>query len=925
MKKVFDNKPLAVFVLFVLACALTFLCGKTRTTYTMPDIEKQKSEGLSEAEPYVAQFTAFHKDLYSIWIEPNEDYETEGSIRVSLCDQYGESLASCERECADLNFGYMNEFELHTSGLTEGETYNIAITAHGCEGAVNLSVTDNTTLLKQMTYKAPITKRGMLPYVMGYALLAILIIAATEGRNGFGRQAKIVCFGLFVIGTSALILMNDEGTSALKYDGTELVHEEGYEDYRGYLSFNEGDNSPGLMCSTEGYILNAGEYMISLSYLTGDASNTIGVEDDGVTLCEFQIDPTATYGEYTFSVDKDTQNTVISIYYGGSGTLKVNELTLKPTEGRSFYTDNYFILILFWALCALGIYIYHRNRRKPIARELLMDNLAIVAIALLGFYPYMTSNLWAADDLAYHMLRIEGLKDAIVDGQLPAVIMPNALSGNGYLNSMYPYLFLYIPALLRIFNVSLVLSYKTLIFLANLATAALTYVGVKSVCDRRMPALLGAMLYVMLPYRFCNIYARGALGETLAMTFLPFLFAAIYHLLLGDKKKWYWIIIALSGLLQCHIISFVIGCVLTAIPCILFMRELLKDKRWLLLIKAGIISLFINLWFLVPFVWFYLKGDLDRESLDWSGFTEYTCDPAYFLNMTGSEDYRYLSFGIPVAVIILLGVVHLIWERKSENGAREQYLRLLYIVGALFTLLLTAYGASDNLMDVYAVNKIFTTIQYPWRLFAYASALFIFAGVIWFAQSTLLERNNLKNIIFVGLIITCAFTGMRSLYKFENYSYENYTDEYTAGHETKVKGYVAKEGMVIYPYEWRREGVDETDLLSIYFVENYETTDIINYEKKGSTLKVDYTATADADIILPVMYYYGYQAVDENGSAVNTGLASGYAMVCELNADGNEHSLIISYKEPAGFVAAMWISIVSVIACAVLSKRKRKA
>ena len=126
-----------------------------------------------------------------------------------------------------------------------------------------------------------------------------------------------------------------------------------------------------------------------------------------------------------------------------------------------------------------------------------------------------------ADDVCYHLLRIEGLKDGMLDGQFPVVIFPEALAGNGYLNSMYPYLFLYIPAFLRLLGVSLALSYKTLIFLANIATVAVIYKVLKSMTPSRYACILGTALYILLPYRFTNIYARGALGETLALTFLP--------------------------------------------------------------------------------------------------------------------------------------------------------------------------------------------------------------------------------------------------------------------------------------------------------------------------------------------------------------------------------------------------------------------
>ena len=101
-----------------------------------------------------------------------------------------------------------------------------------------------------------------------------------------------------------------------------------------------------------------------------------------------------------------------------------------------------------------------RNIKKPFEKEKLVDACVMILLAIFVTAPFYASSMAGADDQCYHLLRIEGLKDAILDGQMPAIILPNAMSGNGYLNSMYPYLFLYLPALLRICGVSLILSYK---------------------------------------------------------------------------------------------------------------------------------------------------------------------------------------------------------------------------------------------------------------------------------------------------------------------------------------------------------------------------------------------------------------------------------------------------------------------------------
>lgn len=924
MQKLSKFKSLVVVAIFFVACGLTFLFGTTRTTYTMPNLEKQQTDALMAPEGYTASFSAYHSRLRSISIEPNQVAYNEGSLMLILSNEFGEEIARDTIECSELKYGYMNEFMLNAK-LVQGDTYNITVIPENCDGAIALSIMDHSLLLTENTYYAPITKRGMMPYVLGYALFAMLIIAAMEDRKAYSKIAAVSTYGLFLIAAVALFMMNDEGYRELRYQGVELNHASGYEDYRGYLTASPDTSKEGVMCYSDSYMLHAGEYTINLSYLTGDEGNTIEVIDDELGVYSFDINPTGTYGEYTFSFDKDTQNTVINVYYCGTGVLKINELKLKPAVGKSFYSDNMFMLVVFLILNAAGIYLFHRNKKKPISKETLADAVVIIAIASFGLYPFITSNMGTGDDLSYHLMRIEGLKDAILDGQFPAVVMPNALSGNGYLNSMYPYLFLYIPAVLRVFNVSLILSYKVLIFLANLATAALTYIGVKSVCNSRYGALLSAMVYVCLPYRFNNIYARGALGEILAMTFLPFLFAAVYHLLLGDRKKWYWIIIALSGLLQSHIISFVIGCMMTAVACILFLRELLSEKRWLDLIKAAAISALVNIWFLVPFVWFYFNGQLGKAVLDWAGFAEYTCDPAYFLNMIGQDHYRYLSFGVPVAALIIFGIYHVTFEAKNHDGARERYFRLLYVMAALLTLLITAYGASYNWKNIYIIDRLMTTIQFPWRLFAQASALFIFTGAVWMAESEALNRANMKRGLFIAIAFTCSFVGMRGLGKFENYSTEVYTDQYTAGHETKVRGIAADNSLEIYPYEYRMNGVDDENLLIYYFIDKPETTDIIEYSKNGTSVDVVYKATeADTTITIPVMNYYGYCAMDESGNPVEITQVRDYAMLCSLIDDGQQHTLSIRYKEPGLFVISMWISIISFVSVLVIPQLKRK-
>ena len=164
---------------------------------------------------------------------------------------------------------------------------------------------------------------------------------------------------------------------------------------------------------------------------------------------------------------------------------------------------------------------------------------------------------------------------------------------------MYPYLFLYIGAFLRICRVSLALSYKVLIFLANLGAAVSAYVTVKSIVQSRRSVILAVVLYTLMPYRFTNIFSRGDLGEILALVFWPLVIAGLYHVILGDRRKWYFLVIGFSGALQSHILSAAFVAVICVITALVYVGRIIRDKRYVEIGKAAGISMLLNMWYLV--------------------------------------------------------------------------------------------------------------------------------------------------------------------------------------------------------------------------------------------------------------------------------------------------------------------------------------
>ena len=132
----------------------------------------------------------------------------------------------------------------------------------------------------------------------------------------------------------------------------------------------------------------------------------------------------------------------------------------------------------------------------------------------------------------------------------------------------------------------MVTAYHTLIVLINVATAISMYCSVKSITKSKFSAIFGTVLYMLAPYRLCDLYIRSAIGEALAMIFLPLAIAGIYHILLGEKSKWYYLLIGLTGITQSHVLSCLLIGLVMIFLCVIFVKYLLLERRYLKLIMT---------------------------------------------------------------------------------------------------------------------------------------------------------------------------------------------------------------------------------------------------------------------------------------------------------------------------------------------------
>ena len=723
---------------------------------------------------------------------------------------------------------------------------------------------------------------------------------------------------LFIV----LLWLGDEGKQPIVYNGIELQHSMGLINTENALVIKKaaglidsedmqtlGDIMAGYssVASTPNYVMNRGTYTVSMSYGADHEDSVLELWEQGNKIAAWPIEPEEKELTADFALSRDAKELQFRVNYSGNGTLTLRKFSITPHT--LFYTDTYFLIAVF-VLAHLVGWLYLKSGRR-ISGEGLVDVCVILGAALLATTPIMQTYLYNADDLCYHLARLEGLKDGILDGQvIPVNILPDGLQNNGYMNAMYPYLFLYIGAFLRICRVSLAFSYKVLLFLSNLGSAVCAYAAVKSMVKSRRSVLLSVVLYTLMPYRFTNMLSRGDLGEILALVFWPMVIAGLYHIVMGDRKKWYFLVIGFSGALQSHILSVTYVAAVCAVTVLLYCVRIAKEKRYIELLKAAVLTILLNLWYVAPFLYYYYNEELDKEVLRWSGYYEQSINLSNMTQSLSLYNKQYFSLGLALLGCLGIGVIYLLCEKRGRVSEADGYTLYLFVLGGIFVFLTTGYFPSRALMANDFFRNIATMLQFPWRFLGPASACFLFVGAACLDRSEFLKPyRNVIAAMLVGLNLLVIITVPTDN---NHVPYKDAQSAASKGHETKLGTSVG----LFYPHEWRLMDATDDKLTTSVVLSDIGDVSVRDYKKEGTKAAVSYTAvSAEAYIELPLQNYLGYRAQDETGQPVKIERGDGGRMRFFVNGDGAEHRIYVRYGPVWGFVAADVVSALTVLYC----------
>ena len=519
-------------------------------------------------------------------------------------------------------------------------------------------------------------------------------------------------------------------------------------------------------------------------------------------------------------------------------------------------------------------------------------------------------------DLAYHLMRIENIKDGLLDGQFPVRIGPAYKNGLGYASPiLYPELFLYLPALFRLCGVSLMVSYQALVFLINLATLFVTYHAVKKLTGKATVALIASLVYGLGFNRLITFYTRAAIGEALALIFFPCVMLGMAEALHRGKLS-KWLIIGMTGLIQAHVVSVEIAVLFCALYTLLAL--VLRKTTWrgiLRLAAAAGITVLLNLWFLVPFL------RLALEPLRMFNYTTRTALHAVypaqlfssFASPFGKAEYLGTTAEMPLSVGLLPFIGILLYLLKGREDDRTLRATGLFSLGFGLAALLIASTLCPwtYIAKIPVLGELLFAAQFPWRYLGIAG---FFLAVVFGIAAYGIGRDYTKLLIAACLILA-IFNAAPFLDQF----IQEENQVYVMREKTDMDALLA---YTTWDYDYADTDFKALEDIPVAVSASGDIA-ISEFSKHGTHVAFDYAADTDQTVTLPLYLYPGYTAV-LNGTQALAPFDGGNHLLA-LSLPAGEGSVSVYYKGFWYFNAANYVSLLTAIllaAWAVLRRRR---
>lgn len=466
------------------------------------------------------------------------------------------------------------------------------------------------------------------------------------------------------------------------------------------------------------------------------------------------------------------------------------------------------------------------------------------------FTYFINGKTLLADDILYHINRIQGVADSIDGGVFPAILHPNTLNGYGYANSIfYQEYFLYIPAFLVSLGMNVTVAYMLFILLIVISMCLIFYTFVKKFTINKYIITISIIVFILTQYIFLDLFYRGALGEVLGALFFEVVMLGLYNMLKEDFSKPWLLLIGFCGIALSHTVTLVITAFFLIVVVLINAKKLLTEKSFYLkILSIAPIFILVLLMFYFPMLEMYLSDDFWVNN-SWIKTSE-TAQNLYEIVID-----RY-GLGIITVIILLLRAFI---KTNDENRSRMKLIDKGLIFIAIITFIVSALFPWKQL------DNVVSLIQFPWRLYLLTICILplVEVGIIYeFCKS---KQLNIKK----------AFTILIVLLSIYNCTYLNHYASYDFTYNQIAYG----EWLPVNSLGLTRGEQKEIYLSNNYLIDN--DGNIVEYYRKDNSVHIEFlNEIGDESYTIPLIYYKGYTAK-------------------LIDVDGNEYELNITRDEVA--------------------------
>jgi hypothetical protein len=383
--------------------------------------------------------------------------------------------------------------------------------------------------------------------------------------------------------------------------------------------------------------------------------------------------------------------------------------------------------------------------------------LLLCAVSILPLIALAHTGLPATHDGQDHVARIANFYQSLKEGNIIPRWAGSLNWGYGHpiLMFLYP-LPSYLASLFHWVGFSLVDSTKIVFGLALVASALTMYLWMRAAFGKNA-GIAGALLYVFAPYRFVDLYVRGAIGEHVAFIFPPLVLYFLYKLSQPLSRK----LLALHGLgvavsvamliLAHNAIAIMFMPIIAVYMLYLFLFE--SKQKWLfgVVSAAAILAGFaLSAFFWIPA---YFEGKYTLRDIVTSGEAAARFVPwTWFLYSPwnyGQGDTLTKSLGF-MQWAGILGALVVIWKTKFTK------IRVI-LLSALGILLFSFFIMTSWSRPIWFAVTTLQKFQFPWRFLSVSVFVAAVAGGIAVGEHLKNNKNSpyiMAALCFLIIVIT---------------------------------------------------------------------------------------------------------------------------------------------------------------------------